>query len=127
MLIVCCFLPHIHCDAHPLRDKCCTSTKVLGLVGWYDSNEGYWQDSYLRRFEKLQLLEEHLQHRTPIAVTKKWILSNESLEEFIQNQSIDDNYGILVTSDVKSLKSQINSLLASGAFSVPRSPASDDN
>nr|XP_018633935.1 BURP domain protein RD22-like [Nicotiana tomentosiformis] len=36
-----------------------------------------------------------------------------SLEEFIQNQSIDDNYGILVTNDVKSLKSQINSLLAS--------------
>nr|XP_016435885.1 PREDICTED: uncharacterized protein LOC107762080 [Nicotiana tabacum] len=33
----------------------------------------------------------------------------------------------LVTSDVKSLKSQINSLLESGAFHVPRSPASDDN
>nr|XP_033509154.1 non-POU domain-containing octamer-binding protein-like [Nicotiana tomentosiformis] len=33
----------------------------------------------------------------------------------------------LVTSDVKSLESQINPLLASGAFSVHHSPASDDN
>ncbi|XP_009615939.1 uncharacterized protein LOC142172856 isoform X2 [Nicotiana tabacum] len=61
MLIVCCFLPHIHCDAHPLRDKCCTSTKVLGLVGWYDSNEGYWQDSYLRRFDAMTLLHQVLE------------------------------------------------------------------
>ncbi|XP_070051582.1 uncharacterized protein [Nicotiana tomentosiformis] len=49
-------------------------------------------------------------------------------ELYLQETAAREEEAKLVTSDVKSFKSQINSLLASGAFPVPRSPAaSDDN